>query len=424
MSAHKIKKGSAFAFAFTFMYMFAGFLPLAGIMTALFLYLVASRPLTAATMIVAGIPFLFAVFLIAAVSTLTSNVFPFSAWDVAKDAYFFIAPMLLLVLGLTFIRTEADTTRVIKTCVYALTLATILLYSDFLFSGELANISLQSRYTYSLNSSASTLALLLILSLHPTRSSLFRNNVSRSLLALNLLLIFASLSRVNIAISLVSLIFIYIRSKWVRGLIIIGILLLTMAPLIEDTQAGTMRVSSGEVSFFDKMIGSFSEFRISDYSSMSDINNNWRGYEAYLAIQEVEQAGGIARLIGLGFGSYVVGPFEDKLQKIPFTHNGFVTIYLKAGFLGLIAFALFIFKLFLLARAASLKGRRSGDLRLTRAAVTINLMTISILITTLAAHGVYYSKTTFALFFIGLAVYSLQNVRRDLEANRETDVRY
>jgi hypothetical protein len=187
-----------------------------------------------------------------------------------------------------------------------------------------------------------------------------------------------------------------------------------------DRQQGV----SAETTFSEKIARSLSEFRVSNYSLMSDINNNWRGYEAHLAIQKVEEADGIAWLTGLGFGSYVVGPFDGKLEKIPFTHNGFVTIYLKAGVLGLIGFALFVFQLFALARSASREGRRAGNVRLTRAAGMINLMTISILITTLAAHGVYYSKTSFALFFIGLALCLLRNPSGDHIADRESDIRY
>lgn len=423
MSAHTIKKSSGSAALFILIYQWAGFLPLAGIIMALFLYLIVSRPLIPATLKAAGIPFLFAVFLIALVSTLTSNAFPFSAWNVAKDGYFFIAPVLLLVTGLTFLRSEADVTHLFQTAIYVLTLTSIIAYSDFLFGGAITNVSLQSRYTYALNSGPSTLALLLILSLHPTLSSLHRDKKAPSLLVFNLLLIIVSLSRINMAISLISLIFIYSRSRLAPLLSFAIVLLLTVLQLLEIMPSLTMREASSQASFFDKLLGSFAEFRLSNYSSMSDINDNWRGYEAYLGTQVVEQAGPIARLIGVGFGSYAEGPFDDKLQNIPFFHNGFVTIYLKAGFLGLIAFALFIFKLYRLAGAANREGRRTGDPRIKRAAVTIVLMTNAILLQTLATHGVYYSKTTLGLFFIGLAFYSLQFARQDLVANGRSDVR-
>ena len=423
MSAHTIKNSSAFAALFILIYLWAGFLPLAGIMIALFLYLIVSRPLILATLKAAGIPFLFAVFLIALVSTLTSNAFPFSAWNVAKDGYFFIAPVLLLVTGLTFLKSEADVTSVFRTAIYVLTLTSIIMYSDFLFGGGITNVSLLSRYTYALDSGKSTLALLLILSLHPTLSSLRRDNKATSLLVFNLLLIIVSLSRINIAISLISLIFIYSHSKWAPRLSIAVVLLLTVSPLFQIMPSLKMREASSQASFFDKVLGSFAEFRLSNYSSMSDINENWRGYEAYLGTQVVEQAEPIARLIGVGYGSYAVSPFDHKLQIIPFFHNGFVTIYLKAGFLGLIAFALFIFKLYRLAGAANREGRRTGNPTIKKAAVTIVLMTNAILFQTLTTHGVYYSKTTLGLFFIGLAIYSLQFARRDLVANGRSDVR-
>lgn len=417
MPALRIKKINVFTAVFIPAFLFAGFLPLAAIIVTLFSYLVAMRPPSVAAIKASGVPALFAIFLIASVSTLALNAFPFSPWNTSKDAYFFIAPVLLLVSGLTLFRSEIDFSSVVRTAVNVLSLSSVIIYFDFLVSGGLASVSLESRYYNALDSSASTLALLLIVSLHPTASSLLRNKKYSSLLLFNLLLVFASLSRVDIAVTLISLFFVYAKSKWAGRLTIFAVLFLIVAPVTQVEQLVTMRVGSGNASFFDKLLRSFEEFRISDYSSAASINNNWRGYEAYLGVLQVERVGGIARFIGVGFGSYVEGPFEDKLNQIPFFHNGFVTIYFKAGFLGLSAFAFFIFKLFRLAGAASHESRRTGNPRIKSASVMIYLLTIAILLNTLAVHGVYYSKTTLELFFIALAICSLQLTKRNFGAN-------
>lgn len=419
-AAYTSKEIAACAALLSVAYVFVGFLGFAGILLALFFYLIANRPPRGVALRMAGLPALLAIFVIGAVSTLTLSPFPFSAWNVVKDTYFFIAPVLLLASGVLFLRSVRDFSHVYRASVLALTISSVIIYSDFLFVGGLTNISLQSRYTYGLDSSASILALILTLSFHPTLRSLLRSRSTTCLVLLNLFLIIASLSRINIAITVVSLFFVYSPVRWTRGLTIAIVLLLTLVPLLQITSSATTPVSLDSARFLDKLVGSFEEFRISDYSGLSDINKNWRGYEAYLGMQQVEQVGGIAHLFGVGFGSYVVGPFENKLQNIPFFHNGFVTIYLKAGLLGLMALAFFVFRLYRLAQAAGYEARRNGDLRSTRASVMIALLTNAVLLQTLAAHGIYYSKTTFELFFIGMAIYSLQQARRDLRAKRLT----
>lgn len=411
-----LKKSNVFVGLFTSAYLFVGSLPFAGIQAAVFLYWILNRRLNSALIRMAGIPALLAVFLIASFSTLTISPYLFSAWNTIKDATFFIAPVLLLVSGMAFMKNEIELMSAFKAAIYTLTVSSIILYSNFLFGGGIASASLETRYTYGLNSGASTMALLLIIALYPTRTSLLRNTDCALILLMNLFLILLSLSRADIAIMVSSLIFIYSGSKWIRILVIFGVLLLTIAPLMQITSLDEMRVALGGTGFLQKLVGSFDEFRVWNYFEMSDINENWRGYEAYLGIQEVEAVGGIARAIGVGFGSFVVGPFEDKLQIIPFTHNGFVTIYMKAGLLGLLAFTFFVFKLYRLAMSANHEGRRTSNPRMTRAALVIILMTNAVLIQTLSAHGVYYSKTTFHLFFIGMAICDLQIAKRDVRA--------
>lgn len=418
MSVLRVKKNSAFTALFIPTFLFAGIMPLAAIMLAMVSCLVTMKPPSLTTLKASGIPALLAVFLIALVSTIAVNAFPFSAWNCAKDVYFFIAPVLLLVFGLTIFRSESEFSSVVQTAVYALTLSSVIIYFDFLIGGGLANVSLESRYSNALDSSASTLALLLIVALHPTGSSLLLHKTTMSLLLINVILVFVSLSRINIAIALISLFFVYVKIKWIQKLTVLAVLILIFTPMMELNFSETMRSSSGNATFFDKVLRSFDEFRISDYSSASSINENWRGYEANLALLQVERVGGIAHFIGVGFGSYVEGPFEDKLAQIPFFHNGFVTIYFKAGFLGLGAFAFFVFKLFRMARAASHESRQNGYVITKSASVMIYLLTMSILLRTLAVHGMYYSKTTLELFFIALAICSLQRTKRNFDANR------
>lgn len=406
-----INKYSAYASAFAMSYIFLEFIPFAAILTVSFIYFALKRRPNKAMIKVAGIFSLVAIFLIATLSTLVISPYQFSAWNLGKDVYYFIAPVLLFFVGLTFLKPGTDFTPILKTLIYVLTGASIVIFSDFLFGAGIASVSLENRYSYALDSRASTLAVLLILAIRPTPSLLLNNSRFILLLLVNLLLIFISLSRIDIVIALLSLFLVYSNSRWIRLAIISTVLLLTVEPFLQILPQGSTRSTSEIAGFFTKILSSLNEVRVSDYADMQEINANWRGYEAFIGIQEVEKAGGFARIIGVGFGSFAAGPFEGKLQEIPFFHNGYVTIYLKAGFMGLAAFGLLIYKLYRLALFGNREARQTSDPRVATAALVIYLLTTSILLKTLAVHGIYYSKTTIELFLIGMAISQLTSAR-------------
>lgn len=412
MSALVIKKTSVLTTIFIFAYYFSGFQVFAAVLVTSFFYQVSTRRLKKTDIYSAGILPLVAIFLIALLSSVTLSPFAFSLWNISKDSYFFFAPVLMLMSGLTFVRSTVDVTEVIYTAIIVLTITTIVVFADFLFSGGIADISLQSRYSYGLDSTASLLAVILIISSRSSLVSLMRSRSLFILLFLNLLLIVVSLSRVNIAIMLVSLVFVYSISKLVRGGVIVAVMLLTLAPLQQISPRSSSADESVNASFIDKVQGSLDEFLIAEYSDFAEINKYWRGHEAYLGIRQVENVGGAAYLFGVGFGSFAMGPFVGKLEVIPFFHNGFVTIYLKAGFLGLGIFALFVIRLYRTGLSALYRSRLVSDPRAVQASLLIVLLTNSILLKTLVTHGIYYSKPALELFLVGVAIVYLRQTRR------------
>lgn len=86
--------------------------------------------------------------------------------------------------------------------------------------------------------------------------------------------------------------------------------------------------------------------------SSSDVAQNWRSYEVSLAIENFKSGTFIQQLIGYGFGkiietpyAYMVGTASDG--GITILHNGFYTILVKGGILGIICIILFYLKGFL-----------------------------------------------------------------------------
>lgn len=95
----------------------------------------------------------------------------------------------------------------------------------------------------------------------------------------------------------------------------------------------------------EKVVNSFAEVDASqDISSVGQAMNNWRGYEIQSAQSQWKSNGIFSKFLGEGLGKgieiqYV--PFNwagfVEENEIPLLHNGFYTMFIKGGVLGLAA---------------------------------------------------------------------------------------
>lgn len=83
-----------------------------------------------------------------------------------------------------------------------------------------------------------------------------------------------------------------------------------------------------------------------------DFNDNYRSFENIITVQQVSHEGPLAILFGEGLGSRlnlgrkVFTNDGEFVQFIPYVHNGFMTVFLKSGILGVIFLILFLVLLF------------------------------------------------------------------------------
>jgi len=85
-------------------------------------------------------------------------------------------------------------------------------------------------------------------------------------------------------------------------------------------------------------------------ASIEDIQNQWRGYEAYQGIVKFESGNSLQKMFGYGFGTLVDLHLTIKLanadyEQIPVLHNGYVFLLVKSGIFGLLLYLLFLYKL-------------------------------------------------------------------------------
>lgn len=80
-----------------------------------------------------------------------------------------------------------------------------------------------------------------------------------------------------------------------------------------------------------------------------DFNDNYRSYENILTVKQVSSEGILAIIFGRGLGvtidlgRQIMTNDHELIQYIPILHNGFATVYLKSGLLGLFFLLLFLY---------------------------------------------------------------------------------
>jgi hypothetical protein len=134
-----------------------------------------------------------------------------------------------------------------------------------------------------------------------------------------------------------------INRRFVLAITLIMLGYIAFAVVTPENETGTFR---------SKIVRSVTEVAVSDYLDMSDIQNNWRGFETYKAVetylsgntQQYVLGQGFGALVDLGFYMPLGGEGDVSFRYVPITHNGYVYILVKVGLLGLVCYAYFYVK--------------------------------------------------------------------------------
>ncbi len=113
-----------------------------------------------------------------------------------------------------------------------------------------------------------------------------------------------------------------------------------------------VHASAGPLGLFMQKVGnSGSEVQVRAYETFADINNHWRGFEAYRAEKTYAAYSTGDKIFGGGGGALVDLGIAMQLSSvqafkyIPITHNGYMYLLVKTGVCGLALFAFFLLQL-------------------------------------------------------------------------------
>ena len=270
-----------------------------------------------------------------------------------RDGYYFFQPILLIFLGYAAMSRGLSFIFLLRLVVFSSMFLTFFFYIDFILSLFLGQgLSLDSRYEYGLNSDFAIIGLLVTYSSYYSSLRLFSPMTQKLILITLFTLTLISFSRTNILISLV--IFLYpfvskiINFKTQLSLVFI----LIIVPVFFGSFLNIAIPEEGASNFISKVLNSYSEIIVRDYRETDAIapdanliNLYWRSQEAFLGLAKYLEGSRLELVFGQGLGSFAsaVGIFENKFQVIPFFHNGFITILLKSGPVGILLFFQFLY---------------------------------------------------------------------------------
>lgn len=284
------------------------------------------------------------------------NISSYRLKDIVRDIYYVVNAISVLYLGFCISKDNKPLQYKFNSIIMAAIIIGLYTIIDFIairndLSG-IGEVNKLRREISSANIYCCTLTIYLFIFTKRNKNSL-NNMINLSAFLISLIAFIVSLSRTNLLIlGILTLVNIFYSSpkKFVKNVFITGFALIIS--LIVFTYLLPNNIVSD---YMDKILSSFTEINSSnDWREPSVIQSNWRGYENYCAIQELKNGTLFDIFFGFGYGKKVyvdfyatsiLGHLEDGLptNSIPVLHNGYFTMLIKNGIVGLVVYiSLFI----------------------------------------------------------------------------------
>jgi hypothetical protein len=308
-------------------------------------------------------------------------------------------------MGIYLCKNIVDYKELIKIIVLTSILVTIYKLIELAINPSLIfKLGIETRKEYDLSNSTALLTFSILFYARKYKIKLFKNLVEWFIMAVSLLSVLISFSRTSyiLLILLVFLIPYLNKQKLIfkmYWLIVIFAVFIIFGGLITNVNTKSLVDST----FQSKVIHSLDEMIVKEYKTSYEILNNWRGYEAYLGLSKFYQGNFIEILFGQGYGKVIYTPNwifsnnETNLNILPMFHNGFITILLKTGLVGLISFFLFLFKLLQIQSDSAFK---MFNMQQKYSGILLRSLVFTILVQTFAVHGIFTTSIPFSLIIL------------------------
>ena len=283
--------------------------------------------------------------------------------DWVRDVFYYMNPLVFLYIGSYYSKKEMNINCIFNSFIISGGILSFLQLITLLHTTNSLNIT---NNVYNWRNITGTGVLVSALSLAIIASGIIPKEekipgILLKIITIIMIIEFAiSLSRTNILIAIITYIVLGYNglskkrrisgSKIVASFVIIsifiGIILVFIPSKIREA-------------YVEKIFSSFSEISSNhEWNTTAEVQKNWRGYETYCATKEWKEADPISKVFGFGFGKRIyVGEFAYQLLRqtnsygkaettIAVLHNGYATMLIKQGVLGVIVYVLLYVSLF------------------------------------------------------------------------------
>ncbi len=305
-------------------------------------------------------PALLAVPLLSALPmSLTSDIYHFT-----QGVFYMSIPVILLVTGYQLARVFSPETFLSFIVKSGILMAFVFIILTLIRVGFVAFLSPYQEARFSVSSGSPVCVLSLTIAAYSEYFNLniFKRPLSKYLsIFVNLIAIYLFASRTYWVLLFIFVILFSIKTIRKDKLLFYGFLLiagfLIFASIINSKSDLTFQNS-----ILYKLVNSFREIKIRNFSDYGDINTYYRGYEAYRGWITFTEGTFIEKILGSGYGKLVnlnASVFLDGKYwtAVPWIHNGFFFILVKEGLLGVLLCILFFIYLFII----SVRGFTSSD---------------------------------------------------------------
>jgi hypothetical protein len=315
--------------------------------------------------------------------------------DFLKDCWYFSNPLVYIAFGYFITERLRASARLITTFTIAGVAASVYtIVNCYFHAGELADAASVNSYRHitGTGSGQAMIPVVLILIARHVKLPLGELERAKSIRVVVYVLgtaaIALSLSRTLLLVLLCGVMVLLGRRKLAAvaaGAIMAGMLGVFAASFLSLT------VFHASEPFLDKVVHSSQEVELHPYDTFADINDNWRGFEAYRALQTYKRLPLTQQIVGGGFGTMVDIGFammlggKTPLQELPILHNGYMYLLVKTGVLGLLLFLVFVGQVVRLG----VRYRRSGRTPERLAGYTLIWTAVVFLLTQGVITGIY-----------------------------------
>ncbi|MCB9202269.1 MAG: hypothetical protein H6604_04375 [Flavobacteriales bacterium] len=341
--------------------------------------------------------------IIVLIGIVASFFYKFAIIPFIKDITYFIRPILLIFIAYFCVLSISDKSIIVKSIIYlGFFYASIHLLQIFVYVIQSGKFNYLRIRDFGLDNNIEVVSFALLLFYEKFTMIKFSKILRYAMIIVLSISIIFYFSRIMIVFSFILIFSLLGGFKLFGNSIFLPIVLsLILLILIVFTNIDFNRNSKGIEGFLYKIENSITEITNTkiDVSNHKQLWDRWRAYELKRVIIEVNKEKSIStNLFGKGFGSLInlnmkVNLGGTNFRNIPYLHNGYGTIYLKTGIVGVLIYLYFFI---------SLARFQTSNLYHKR---LLNGLVLFLLFSSIVINGIY--NTSDVVFFISFIFISI-----------------